>query len=219
MSSYATKSWVSNNYVSNSFFTTTLSSYPTKSWVSNNYVSNSFFTTTLSSYATQSWVSNNYVSNSFFTTTLSSYATQSWVSNNYVSNSFFTTTLSSYATQSWVSNTVINILSGQIATSSSLGTVMVGPGLEITSSGVLSPRVGDGVDTLLMINEGGYLCLDYSYYMQFTKSMIEEYDYATKSWVSDNYFEESKIWTGNQSAWEQLTSEQQAAYTIALITE
>ena len=188
---YATKVWVgAQDYLSSC----DLEPYATRIWVENQgYVTTSLFSTTLSSYATRSWVSNNYVSNSFFTTTLSSYATRSWVSNNYVSNSFFTTTLSSYATKSWVSNTIVNVMDGKIATSSVLGTVKVGPGLEITSSGVLSPRVGDGVDTLLMINEGGYLCLDYSYYMQFTKSMIEEYGYATESWVSSNFLTASAM--------------------------
>lgn len=260
---YATKNWVNvQGYLSSC----DLDPYATKVWVgAQDYLSSC----DLEPYATRIWVENQgYVTTSLFSTTLSSYATKSWVSNNYVSNSFFTTTLSSYATQSWVSNTIVNVMDGKIATSSVLGTVMVGPGLEITSSGVLSPRVGDGVDTLLMINEGGYLCIDGSYYMQFTKAMIEEYgyateswvsnnfttqswissqqfatqswvennyvtnstissyvtasdlsSYATQSWVSENYFEESKIWTGNQSAWEQLTSEQKAFYTIALITE
>ena len=43
--------------------------------------------------------------------------------------------------------------------------------------------------------------------------------YATKSWATSQFFEESKIWTGTQSAWDALTSSQKASYTIALITE
>ena len=43
--------------------------------------------------------------------------------------------------------------------------------------------------------------------------------YATKSWATSQFLEESKIWTGTQSAWDALTSSQKASYTIALITE
>ena len=44
-------------------------------------------------------------------------------------------------------------------------------------------------------------------------------DYATQSWATSQFLEESKIWTGSQSAWDALTSSQKASYTIALITE
>ena len=43
--------------------------------------------------------------------------------------------------------------------------------------------------------------------------------YATQSWATSQFLEESKIWTGTQSAWDALTSSQKASYTIALITE
>ena len=43
--------------------------------------------------------------------------------------------------------------------------------------------------------------------------------YATQSWATSQFLEESKVWTGTQSAWDALTSSQQASYTIALITE
>ena len=43
--------------------------------------------------------------------------------------------------------------------------------------------------------------------------------YATQSWATSQFLEESKIWTGSQSAWDTLTSSQKASYTIALITE
>ena len=44
-------------------------------------------------------------------------------------------------------------------------------------------------------------------------------DYATQTWATSQFLEESKIWTGTQSAWDALTSSQKASYTIALITE
>ena len=43
--------------------------------------------------------------------------------------------------------------------------------------------------------------------------------YATQSWATSQFLEKSKIWTGTQSAWDALTSTQQASYIIALITE
>ena len=43
--------------------------------------------------------------------------------------------------------------------------------------------------------------------------------YATQSWATSQFLEKSKIWTGSQSAWDALTSTQQASYIIALITE
>ena len=43
--------------------------------------------------------------------------------------------------------------------------------------------------------------------------------YATESWATSQFLEESKVWTGTQSDWDALTSSQQATYTIALITE
>lgn len=43
--------------------------------------------------------------------------------------------------------------------------------------------------------------------------------YATESWATSQFLEESKVWTGTQSQWDALTSSQQATYTIALITE
>lgn len=44
-------------------------------------------------------------------------------------------------------------------------------------------------------------------------------EYATQSWVSSQFLETSKIWTGTSSQWALLTPEQQAFYTIALVTE
>ena len=43
--------------------------------------------------------------------------------------------------------------------------------------------------------------------------------YATQSWATSQFLEESKIWTGTQSAWDALDSSQKTSYTIALITE
>jgi len=43
--------------------------------------------------------------------------------------------------------------------------------------------------------------------------------YATKTWATNQFLEENKVWTGTFTQWVQLTAEQQASYTIALIIE
>ena len=76
-----------------------------QSWVSNNYVDNSMFTSTLSSYATQSWVH----SQGYLTShqDLSSYATMNWVeSQSYLTSS----SLFSYATMNWVSGKISDVV-------------------------------------------------------------------------------------------------------------
>ena len=163
---YATKSWVSSNFLSS----TALTGYATQSWVQ----SQGYLTShqDLSSYATKSWVS----SQQFITSVaLTGYATQSWVkSQGYITSAG----LSGLATQSWV------------------------------SSNFLSSTALTGYATQSWVQSQGYL--------------TEHQDlssYATKSWATSEFFEESKIWTGTQSQWGQLTPEQKALYTIALVTE
>ena len=84
-------------------------------------------------------------------------------------------------------------------------------GIKLSSNGILGHYwveqewvEGDGSDP----EDEGY----YEYTSHFEP-------YATQSWATSEFLEESKIWTGSQSAWEQLTSAQQALYTIALITD
>lgn len=43
--------------------------------------------------------------------------------------------------------------------------------------------------------------------------------YATQSWATSQFLEESKVWTGTQIQWDALTQAQKESYTIALITE
>lgn len=43
--------------------------------------------------------------------------------------------------------------------------------------------------------------------------------YATQSWATSQFLEESKVWTGTQTQWDALTPTQKESYTIALITE
>lgn len=229
-SEYATKNWVGNQ----GYITSVPSEYATKSWVGNQ----GYLTSVPSGYATQSWVENNFVSS----TALTGYATQSWVESTFISAS----AMDDYLLKTYTSGSVSMMFGPElpyIYLQSSAGNLNARVNLitmrntssyftqqtpfgyttqyssqragiwydEDYSSAILGVRDGDlglAIDTRNI-----YLTDNYS------SSVIPISDLATQSWVSSNYFEESKIWTGNQSAWEQLTSEQQAAYTIALITE
>ena len=234
MSSYATKNWVGNQ----GFLTSVPSGYATQSWVENQGYLTSV---SLSGYVTESWVeSQQFVTESWVSS--QQFATESWVNSTFISAS----AMDDYVLKTYTSGSVsmmfgpelpyiylqssagnlnarVNLLtmrntSGYFTQQTPYGyTVQYSSqraGIwydQDYSSAVLGVRDGDlglAIDTRNI-----YLTDNYS------SSVIPISDLATQSWVSSNYFEESKIWTGNQSAWEQLTSEQQATYTIALITE
>ena len=78
----------------------------------------------------------------------------------------------------------------------------------------------DGYATEQWVQSQGYLTEHQDLSSYALKSEIPSLDgYATESWATSQFLEESKIWTGTQSAWDALTSSQKASYTIALITE
>lgn len=164
------------------------------------YATEQFVTDSLSEYATQEWVSEQgYITVGELPSGL---ATQSWVQ----SQGYLTSVPEGYATQSWVE-------SQSFLTSASISTY-------VTESVIESM----GFATESWVQSQGYLTSVPSEYA--TQSWVSSNflssvpsDYATKSWVSSNYFEESKIWVGSYAAWLQMTSEQQAFYTIALIKE
>ena len=230
-SGYATKTWVSNQgFVK----TSSISDMATQTWVSNQgyLVSDDisgFATRTwvglqgylvsddLCSYATQSWVNQqgflvsddlcgyateewtrNWVTNLGYLSScdLDPYATKNWVENQgYIQ----VEVLSSYATKNWVS-------SQQFATETFVNNQISVVQSWVLSQSYITSAALNGYATQTWVSNQGYLT-----------SVPSEY--ATKSWCTSEFFEESKIWTGNQSQWESLTSEQQAVYTIALITE
>ena len=227
LSSYATKNWVSVNYLSSTALTgyatqswvqsqgyltshQDLSSYATKSWVS----SQQFITSAaLTGYATQSWVkSQGYITSAG----LSGLATQSWVSSNFLSS----TALTGYATQSWVSEqgyltehqdlssyaTQNWVLSQGYITSETLPDDIATQSW--VSSNFLSSTALTGYATQSWVQSQGYLT-----------SHQNLSSYATKNWVSANYVNDKEIWTGTLDQWYQLTSEQRSSYKIALIVE
>ena len=206
-SGYATEQWVqSQGYITD----TGLSGLATQSWVSSNFLSS----TALTGYATESWVESqgyltshqdlssyateSWVKDQGYLTShqdLSSYATQSWVQ----SQGYLTShqDLSSYATQNWVS---ANFLST---------TALTGYATEqwVSDKGYITSTALTGYATEQWVSDQGYLT-----------SHQDLSSYATKSWVSVNYLEESKVWCGTQAQWDKLTSEQKTSYKIALVT-
>ena len=109
--------------------------------------------------------------------------------------------LEGYATQEWVESkgyVTAETLPEGIATES-----------WVTSQGYLTEHQSlDGYATEEWVESKGYL----------TEHQSLD-GYATQSWATSQFLEKSKIWTGSQSAWDALTSTQQASYIIALITE
>lgn len=230
-SGYATKNWVGNQ----GFLTTNdMSSYATKNWVGNQ----GYLTSVPSGYATQSWVENNFVSS----TALTGYATQSWVESTFISASAMDDYLLKTYTSGSVSmmfgpelpyiylqssagnlNARVNIITMRNTSSYFTQQTPFGYTAQYSSqragiwydqdysSAVLGVRDGDL--GLVIDTRNIYLTDNYS------SSVIPISDLATQSWVSSNYFATSQLWTGTSSQWAALTPEEQAFYTIALITE
>ena len=173
-----------------------LDGYATQEWV----ISQGYITSIPDTFATKTWVSEqgyltehqslaDYALKSEIPS-LDGYATQTWVqSQNYLTSH---QDLSSYATKSWVSE------QGYLTEHQSLADYALKS--EIPSL--------DGYATQTWVQSQNYLT-----------SHQDLSSYATKSWATSQFFEESKVWTGTQSAWDALTSSQKASYTIALITE
>lgn len=214
-------------YVTEEELSSTLSSYASLSWVSSQ------------EFATQSWVSNQ----GYLTSVPSQFATQSWViSQGYITSE---TIPSDIATQSWVSGqgylSAVNLktVNGQslVGTGDIYFDIIVsiaesqlssyGFATEswVESQEFITSTALTGYATQSWVSEQNYLTSVPSEYA--TQSWVESQGYltsvpsgyATESWVSSNYLPSSAVWTGTQSQWEALTSEQQALYTIALVTE
>ena len=230
LSSYATQSYVSNNFVTYNYLSS--NSYVTQSWVSQNFLSSTALTgyatqswvqsqgyltshQDLSSYATQSWVqSQGYITSE---TIPSDIATQSWVSQNFLSSA----TLTGYATQSWVES------QGYLTSHQDLSSYATKSW--VSSQSYLTSASLTGYATQSWVESQGYLTSHQDLSSYATQSWVESQgyltshqdlsSYATQSWVSSNFFEESKVWTGTMEEWVLLTPSEQASYTIALIIE
>ena len=238
-SEYATQDWV----LSQSYLTSVPSEYATHAWVSSqgyltaetipsDIATESFVTSALSGYATEAWV----LSQSYITVgdLPSGLATQSWVQ----SQGYLTSVPSEYATQSWVSSNfcttsllslAVNDLQYSIRDlSSNIGVLSESVSSLFEAVGSIGYNPNDPFVTESWVYDVmDNIYSDMSSEIEGVQSWVESQgyltsvpsEYATESWVSSNYLAESKIWTGTQSDWEQLTSAQQAFYTIALVTE
>ena len=115
-----------------------------------------------------------------------------------------------YATKSWVSN------QGYLTSHQDLSSYAT---QSWVSSNFLSSTALTGYATQSWDQSQGYVTSHQDLSSYATKSWVSSQQFATESWATSQFFEESKIWTGTQSQWGQLTPEQKALYTIALITE
>lgn len=91
----------------------------------------------------------------------------------------------------------------------------------VTEQGYLTSHQSlDGYATESWVESKGYITSHQDLSSYALKSEVPSLEgYATQSWATSQFLEESKIWTGTQSAWDALDSSQKASYTIALITE
>lgn len=119
--------------------------------------------------------------------------------------------VSGYATQEWVESkgyVTAETLPEGIATQE-----------WVTNQGYIT-SIPDTFATKTWVSAQGYLTEHQDLSSYALKSEIPSLDgYATQSWATSQFLEESKIWTGTQSDWDALDSSQKASYTIALITE
>ena len=193
------KTWVE----SQSYLTSlSLNGYATEEWVEGKgYLTEH---QSLDGYATQSWVeSKGYVT---VETLPEGIATQEWVTN----QGYITSIPDTFATKSWVSEQGY-LVNDSIDPYATCGWVQ--------ERGYITESWIEVEGYLKSSSLTGYATQSWVQSQNYLTSHQDLSSYATKSWATSQFFEESKIWTGTQSAWDALTSSQKASYTIALITE
>ena len=228
---FATQTWVTGQgYLSAS----DLSDYATKSWVSNQ----GYLTAVPAGYATESWVSSQ----------LSTYATLSYViSTQEIIYSRISSAMSSAVIYSSFMNYVAQPPGNySCVDATTSGFYILGQpswnygGLYVSSNGSIykfdqtsywdSSTVYQELATQNWVSDQGYLSAsDLSGYAteSWVSSQLSDYaskswvqnNYGTRNWTANNFLAQSKVWTGSQSAWNQLTSSEKAGYIIALITQ
>ena len=113
----------------------------------------------------------------------------------FVTETGMSTALSGYATETYVDQAIEDAVFGSEIP---VPTVFWGD---------IQGTVTDQSDLVNYIGSQGYI----------TSSALS--GYATESWATSQFLEESKVWSGTQAQWNQLSAAQQASYTIALITQ
>lgn len=228
---YATQSWCTSKFPDKR----ELNDYATRSWVlSKNYASESWVSSKIIDVGLglQGWVRNqNFATESWVYG--KKYATQSWVQ----SQGYLTSVvLSGYATESWVqSQGYLTEVPDNYATkkyvADAMGSCEAAVQSWVSDQEFLTSVSLSGYATQSWVNNqhfatqswvstaiSGLAAMSWVSDQHFLTSASLS-GYATESWVSSNYVPQSSIWTGTASQWNQLTSAQKAAYTIALITE
>jgi uncharacterized protein YukE len=181
------------------------------------YVSRSYLSNTLSGYATKSYVS------TAISTSLSGYATESWVENsatiaasnvtcNITGDVFDISDVDSGLTQivshvedlmndvTSLDNRVTDLENAGYTTASDVSTAI--------STALSGYTTTSDVSTAISTALSGYA----------TQQWVQN-SYGTRNWTSTNFVAKSEVWTGTESEWNQLTAEEKASYTIALITQ
>ena len=200
-----------SDYVSRSYLSNTLSGYATKSYVS------TAISTSLSGYATQQWVENsatiaasnvtcNITGDVFDISNVDSGLTQivshvEDLMDDVTSLDLRVSDLENagYTTVSDVSTAISTALSGYTTTSD------VTTAISTALSGYATTS---DVSTAISTALSGYA----------TQQWVQN-NYGTRNWTSTNFVAKSEVWTGTESEWNQLTAEEKASYTIALITQ
>lgn len=200
-----------SDYVSRSYLSNTLSGYATKSYVS------TAISTSLSGYATQQWVENsatiaasnvtcNIAGDVFDISDVDSGLTQivshvEDLMDDVTSLDLRVSDLENagYTTASDVSTAISTALSGYTTTSD------VSTAISTALSGYATTS---DVSTAISTALSGYA----------TQQWVQN-NYGTRNWTSTNFVAKSEVWTGTESEWNQLTADQKASYTIALITQ
>lgn len=89
----------------------------------------------------------------------------------------------------------------------------------VTNQGYIT-SIPDTFATKDWVSSQGYLTEHQDLSSYALKSEIPSLEgYATESWATSQFLEESKVWTGTQTQWDALSDTQKSSYTIALITE
>ena len=197
---YATKSWVS----SQGYLTSVPTGYATKSWVSSQgyltsvpsgYATESYVTTALSSYAllsdipslegyaTESWVSEQ----GYLTSVPSGYATESYVTtalSGYATESFVTSALSSYATLSDIPSLEGYATESWVSEQGYLTSVPSGYATESYVTTALSGYATESWVEYFVDNNDQNPCVRIEAFGDLLSIELQNYDYATESWVS-----------------------------------
>ena len=224
---YATQSWVSSNFLSS----TALEGYATQSWVSDQ----GYLTTeNLSDYLLKNNVSGQ-IKMSFIPSLATIKLNSDYTTFINPGSLIVTSTIGTSVKGARVETTQVGVYSGsynyayfsyisdpKIVIKNYASTLDIDTDNITTSTRTIS--IND-IATQTWVSSQGYLTsIPDTYATQqwvstnFLSSTALE-GYATQSWVSSNYLSLSSIWIGSLTAWLLLSPQEQAFYTIALITE